>query len=75
MAQNLLNFPHIDKEIVIPIICENSGCQSHGRCINTISGIPLVDLDLFYDNYDGGDLADYCPACGKLGVAEDPVVA
>lgn len=70
-----VNLPRTDREIVIPIICENPACRNRGRRVNAVSRIPLADMDLFYEGYDGGDPADYCPLCGQLGVALDPVFA
>lgn len=39
-----------------------------------ISGIPIRDLDLFYEGYNGSAKEDYCSICGELGVAEDPII-
>lgn len=64
MAQNT--------QIVIPITCGNSRCRNFNHLVNVVSGVPLEKLDLFYESYDGSESADYCPACGELGVAEDP---
>lgn len=61
-------------EIVIPIICENDLCKNYGKAINMIRGIPARELDLFYESYDGSEEEDYCLFCGKLGVAEDPLI-
>ncbi|MGR3914377.1 MAG: hypothetical protein OD918_07630 [Gammaproteobacteria bacterium] len=69
------NLPRTDREIIIPIICENPACRNRGRRVNAVSGIPLADMDLFYEGYGDGDPADNCPACGKLGIAHDPVFA
>ena len=57
----------------IPNVCETTGCANEGRAVNIVSGIPDSEIDLFYESFDGPDEADYCPLCGALGVAEDPV--
>ncbi len=61
-------------EVKIPIICENNYCQNFGKTINTVSGMTIMELDLFYENYDGSVDEDYCSVCGELGVAEDPII-
>ncbi|MCZ2128186.1 MAG: hypothetical protein LC099_10495 [Anaerolineales bacterium] len=66
MAQNI--------EVNIPIVCENDECKNCGSLINIISEINIQDVDLFYENYDGSNEHDYCPICGQLGIAEDPVL-
>lgn len=58
----------------IPIVCENNKCNNYGKIINIVSEINVDDIDLFYENYDGSVEDDYCPICGELGVAEDPIV-
>ncbi|MDD9875081.1 MAG: hypothetical protein OXU22_06040 [Gammaproteobacteria bacterium] len=61
-----------NKQIAVPIICENPQCGGCGRVVNIVGEIE--DMDLFYESYDGSDDSDYCRVCGKLGVAEDPVL-
>lgn len=63
-----------DTEVNIPIVCENSECKNYGNLINLISKLNIKDLDLFYENYDGSVEYDYCPICGQLGTAEDPIL-
>ncbi|WKZ51201.1 MAG: hypothetical protein QY329_00445 [Anaerolineales bacterium] len=62
------------RQVKIPIVCENGQCSNFGGTINVISEIAAEDLDLFYENYDGSVEYDYCPICGELGVAEDPIL-
>ena len=62
-------------KIKIPIVCETPGCSNGGLLINVISEVPIADMDLFYESYDGSDDADYCVICGELGIAQDPIMA
>ncbi len=62
------------QEIEIPVICENNQCENFGNLVNVVSEITTDEVDLFYENYDGSTEDDYCPICGELGVAEDPVI-
>ena len=66
MAQN--------KRVVIPIICGSPQCRHFKQLVNVVSEVPIEELDLFYEGYDGSDSADYCMVCGKLGVAEDALL-
>jgi hypothetical protein len=61
-----------NKQVAVPIICENPRCPNFGQIINVVSEIE--DIDLFYENYDGSVSEDYCIVCGELGVAEDPIL-
>lgn len=61
-------------ELKIPIVCENSECANYGDFINVVGEITIDDINLFYENYDGSVEYDYCPICGELGVAEDPIL-
>ncbi|MCC6299039.1 MAG: hypothetical protein IT314_07055 [Anaerolineales bacterium] len=65
MAQN---------NIKVPILCENSHCRNFGNIVNIVSEISMEDIDLFYEGYDGSVDQDYCPVCGELGIAEDPIL-
>lgn len=62
------------RQVEIPIVCENAQCLNFGKTLNVISEIAVDDLDLFYEDYDGSVEYDYCPICGELGVAEDPIL-
>lgn len=64
----------VQNEIKIPVFCENAQCKNFGNLVNIISEISVEDIDLFYEGYDGSVEEDYCPVCGELGVAEDPIV-
>ncbi|HET6201763.1 MAG TPA: hypothetical protein VFI25_03045 [Planctomycetota bacterium] len=59
----------------IPIWCETEGCPNHGDIVNVVLDVAGEDLDSFYESYDGSEPADFCRACGKLGIAGDPVPA
>jgi hypothetical protein len=61
-------------QIEIPIICENDQCQNFGNFINIVYDIAINRINLFYENYDGSVEDDYCPICGELGIAEDPIL-
>ena len=61
-------------EIRIPIVCENERCENYGNLVNLVRGIKANEADLFYDNFNGSVEEDYCPICGELGVAEDPIL-
>jgi hypothetical protein len=60
------------RKMKVPIFCETEGCPNSGKVVNWVTNIPVEDLDLFYEGYDGSEEADYCNICGELGVAEDP---
>lgn len=60
-------------DLKIPIVCENNECENYSNLINVVGEINIGDVDLFYENYDGSVENDYCPICGELGVAEDPI--
>ena len=60
--------------MVIPVVCEEDGCSNYGCIVNHVTGVSFVLLDLFYENYDESEPADYCPVCGVWGVAEDPLL-
>lgn len=60
-----------NQAVEIPIICESQQCANYGRVINIVSELTTNDLDLFYEDYNGTEPADYCPLCKKLGVAEN----
>ena len=62
------------QKLVVPIICENALCQNSGKLVNRVYGINTSEIDLFYENYDGSIEEDYCPICGELGIAEDPIM-
>jgi hypothetical protein len=62
------------RQLEIPIVCENEQCPNFGKTINVISEIAAEDIDLFYEDYDGSVEYDYCPICGELGVAKDPIL-
>lgn len=64
-----------DRALKIPIVCENDQCKNHGNAFNIVSGINIKDIDLFYESYDGSVEQDYCPICGQLGIAEDPILS
>lgn len=57
----------------VPIVCLTGGCAGRGRLVNVVSGLLEEDLDSFYEGYDESCPEDYCPICGELGVADDPV--
>lgn len=61
-------------EIKIPIVCENEKCENYGNFVNLVSEMEASGVDLFYENYDGSVEEDYCPICGVLGIAEDPIL-
>ncbi|KAA0268127.1 hypothetical protein FBQ99_00155 [Chloroflexi bacterium CFX2] len=61
--------------IEIPVICENLQCPNFGNVVNMISGIPLSNMDLVYESFDGSEEEDFCPVCKELGVAEDPIMS
>ena len=63
-----------NKQIGIPIICENSQCLNFDSIINVVSEVDGADMDLFYEGYNGSENADYCQACGELGVAKDAIL-
>ena len=58
--------------MIVPIICRELDCVNNGGTINQVSGLNPQDLDGFYEGYIKPEGEDYCPKCGKLGVAEDP---
>ncbi len=62
-----------NKQIGIPISCENPKCQNSGSIINMVTEVDVADMDLFYEGDDGSESADYCQTCGELGVAEDAI--
>ena len=57
--------------MTIPILCETEDCPKAGEVINEISGIEEKYLDLFYEDFDGTEEYDRCPACGNPGIADD----
>lgn len=59
--------------MIIPIICCEPDCTGAGEAVNEVAGINPQDLDDLYEAFDEPDPEDYCPFCGKLGIAEDPL--
>jgi len=58
------------KDVVIR--CETEGCSNKGKAVNEVE-LPECDLALFMWSFGQGgeEEADYCPECGKLGIAHD----
>lgn len=58
----------------VPIVCYTDACSQRGSLVNMVSNISPPDLDGFYEGFMNPDPADFCPACGQLGIAEDPEI-
>ena len=58
----------------VPIVCLTETCPNHGNLINMVSNISPPDLDMFYEAFTEPEEADFCPACGQLGLMEDPEI-
>lgn len=55
----------------VQITCEEDECENFGKLINSIK-MPEEEAQTFLEGFGHGgeDQADYCPKCGKLGIAE-----
>jgi hypothetical protein len=62
--------------VTLVVRCEQEPCTRRGRVFNEIV-VPLGDVELMWEGYGHGaeDVADYCPACGVLGVLSDVLLS
>ncbi|MEW5742570.1 MAG: hypothetical protein AB1938_26870 [Myxococcota bacterium] len=64
----------------IRVVCRTPGCAKRGQAVNTVlvsgdedeSAVERVEQFFEAFGHGGEDTADFCPACGELGVAEEP---
>ena len=55
----------------ISLLCETPECERQGDVINTVSGISPENMETFIEAWREEEEADYCAACGELGILSD----